>query len=110
MNPRKSPRISINPRMDLSPTRISIVGLFASLTVSLTGATGAPEKLLAFPPEIQLTTQRDRQSVIVQAVQPDGTTRDVTAQTKFTLENPALARLADATLDPVSDGQTQLAA
>ena len=37
-------------------------------------------KLEVFPPDINLSTARDRQSVVVQATFADGITRDVTAR------------------------------
>lgn len=64
--------------------------------------------LNVYPPDIQLTTARDRQSVIVQAVQADGITRDVTAQAKFTLTDPKPAALKKNVVHPVADGKTEL--
>ena len=60
------------------------------------------------PPDVQLTTARDRQSLVVQARFSDGITRDVTTEAKFTLANSALARIDKATLYPLADGATQL--
>ena len=54
-------------------------------------ARSRPE-IRVFPPDVQLTTARDRQSLIVQARYADGLTRDVTTEAKFTLANAALAR------------------
>jgi Protein of unknown function (DUF1549)/Protein of unknown function (DUF1553) len=64
--------------------------------------------LTIFPPDVHLTTKRDRQSLVVQAVYADGVTRDVTDKSKFALENKSLARLDGATLHPVADGITEL--
>src|SRR5262249_25265493 len=61
-----------------------------------------------YPPDIDLTTVRDRQSLVVQASFADGLTRDVTAEAKFTLANPALARLDANVVHPVADGATEL--
>jgi hypothetical protein len=60
------------------------------------------------PPDVQLTTARDRQSLVVQARFADGITRDVTTEAKLTLANSALARIDKATLYPLADGATQL--
>src|SRR5690606_37769238 len=49
--------------------------------------------LAAYPPDINLTTARDRQAFIVVATRPDGVTLDVTKQATATLANPALAKL-----------------
>jgi hypothetical protein len=67
-----------------------------------------PAEIRVFPPDVQLTTARDRQSLVVQARYADGLTRDVTTEAKFTLANSSLARLDKATLYPVADGSTQL--
>ncbi|HEY0454814.1 MAG TPA: hypothetical protein VGE41_00460, partial [Verrucomicrobiae bacterium] len=61
-----------------------------------------------FPPEINLSTRQDRQSVVVQAIYADGVTRDVTAEASFSLANKALARLDKANLYPLADGKTEL--
>jgi len=61
-----------------------------------------------FPPDIHLETARDRQSVVVQVVSTDGLTQDVTADSKLTIENPALVRLDKNVLYPVADGSTRL--
>jgi len=68
-----------------------------------------PIKLEAYPPNIQLTTSRDRQMFIVVATRPDGVTLDVTGQAKATLANPALAKVDGHTLYPLADGETTLA-
>ncbi|QGJ69379.1 Translation initiation factor 2 [Planctomycetales bacterium 10988] len=61
-----------------------------------------------FPPEVNLETLRDRQSLIVQATYADGVTKDVTEQAKFVPENPALVKLQDSTLYPAQDGKTTI--
>jgi len=65
-------------------------------------------QLNVYPPDVTLTTSKDRQLVIVQAVQADGITRDVSKEASFTLGNPALCRRDGTTLYPVADGQTEL--
>ena len=72
-------------------------------------ADAPPIKLEAFPPDVQLTSSRDRQAFIVVATRPDGVTLDVTAMAKPTLANPALARIDGHTLYPTADGATTLA-
>ena len=61
-----------------------------------------------FPPDINLETSRDRQAFIVQAAYADGLTRDVTAEAKAVVGNPALAKLEGSVLYPLSDGATDL--
>ncbi len=66
-------------------------------------------KFETFPPDIKLSTARDRQSVVVQATFADGITRDVTKEAVMTPANPALVRRDGATFHPVADGETSLA-
>ena len=76
----------------------------------------APDKIGAadrastvFPAEIQLTTARDRQSIVVQATFADGITRDVTKEATLTLADPKLVRRVGAIFYPAADGATTLA-
>jgi hypothetical protein len=66
--------------------------------------------LEVFPPAIQLTTARDRQSIVVQATFDDGITRDVTKEAALQLANSKLARRTGAIFYPVADGATTLTA
>lgn len=65
-------------------------------------------QLNVYPPDINLTTSKDRQLVVVQAVQADGITRDIGKEATFTLANPALCRRDGTTFHPLADGQTEL--
>jgi hypothetical protein len=70
----------------------------------------APLKVLqVFPSEVNLTTAKDRQSMVVQATYADGITRDVTKEASFTAANPALLKRVGSTFTPVADGNTSLA-
>ncbi|MEZ5940544.1 MAG: DUF1549 domain-containing protein [Planctomycetaceae bacterium] len=66
-------------------------------------------QIQVFPPTVSLTTNRDRQSVVVQAVYADGVTRDVTAQVEWKFAQEGLVRRDGAMLYPQADGQTELA-
>jgi hypothetical protein len=68
----------------------------------------APATVEVFPPDVNLNTSRSRQLFVVKATYADGLTRDVTAEAKATLANPALARLDKNVLYPVADGATEL--
>jgi len=57
-----------------------------------------------FPPEINLTTARDRQLIVVQASYADGLTRDVTDASKITVANGALAKRVGNIFHPAADG------
>lgn len=89
---------------------ISCLSMFV-LTVLATGAAQAAEperSLKVFPAEIELRGQADRQGIVVQEVDAQGITRDVTDLATLRLEQPALAELQVRTLVPRSDGQTRL--
>ncbi|MFQ5734222.1 MAG: DUF1549 domain-containing protein [Planctomycetaceae bacterium] len=83
--------------------------LFAGLScVSAFAADAKPASIKVFPADVQLTTARDRQSLVVQAIYGDGITRDVTKAAKLTLKNPAPATINGTTLYPAADGKTEL--
>jgi hypothetical protein len=66
--------------------------------------------LTVSPSEIRLATKNDRQSFVVQATYADGVTRDITDKAKLSLADKSVARLEGATLHPLADGKTELAA
>ncbi|MCA9174497.1 MAG: DUF1553 domain-containing protein [Planctomycetales bacterium] len=86
-------------------------GLAGALLLSLCSVGHAADATVAsirvYPQSAQLTTVRDLQRVIVQAVQPDGITRDVTHESKLTLTGDA-ARLEGQTLYAAADGKAEL--
>ncbi len=65
-------------------------------------------QLQCYPPEIKLNSATARQEIVVQAVYADGVTRDVTARARFKLANPQLARVAQAVVSPLTNGETEL--
>lgn len=68
----------------------------------------APTSINVYPPDINLTTVRDRQSVIVQAVYASGITEDVTDKATYALPDQTLAKIESNVLYPVADGNTEL--
>src|SRR5258706_483018 len=64
--------------------------------------------LEVFPPDINLETSRDTQSIVAKFTEPGGVTRDVTAQCKFELANAALAKIEAGVAHPLADGTTEL--
>jgi hypothetical protein len=64
--------------------------------------------LQVFPPDVQLSSARARQTLIVQALLADGITRDVTAQAKIAVANPALAKVDKNLVTPLADGATEM--
>jgi hypothetical protein len=77
-------------------------------SLSASALAQAPAKVEVFPPDIHLSTARDRQTYIVVATRADGVTQDVTAQASVTLADPSLARFEQNVLHPVADGATTL--
>jgi hypothetical protein len=91
---------------------LATIGVFSCWLGLLPVAALAQEAALTavqvYPTEINLFTSRSRQSLVVQATYADGITRDVTAEAKAALTNPALAKLEKHTLYPLADGATEL--
>ena len=88
------------------------LGVLAAILVHLVPITAhadpAPAVLAVFPPDVNLHTAKSRQVFVVQATYADGITRDVTAQAKASLANPALAKLDKNTVTPLADGATEM--
>ena len=83
--------------------------LLSLCSLCLCGESSFAQTIAVYPPDINLETSRDRQSFVVQLTQPDGITRDVTAQAQVTFANPALVKLDNAIyVYPVADGATEM--
>src|SRR5205814_1137638 len=67
-----------------------------------------PKPLTVFPPEINLAGARARQAIVCKFTQPDGITRDVTTAAKFTVADPAIAKIDGTTVTPLADGKTEI--
>ncbi len=80
----------------------------ALLLVVLLAGPAAGQTLAVYPPDVGLDTGRDRQAFVVQLTTADGLTRDVTADAKATLADPAVAALDGNVLRPLADGATTL--
>jgi hypothetical protein len=92
-------------RYTTSSVAVLLLGLLAGSAPAQAPALTALE---VFPPDVSLSTSRGRQSFVVKATFADGLTRDVTAEAKPTLANPALVRLENNVLYPAADGATEL--
>jgi hypothetical protein len=88
-----------------------------ALAAFCTEAPSAPRKgaerpaladLKVFPPDLKLSTKADQQSLVIQAVYADGTTRDVTAEAALALKDKGIARLDKGLIAPLADGKTEL--
>jgi hypothetical protein len=80
--------------------------LLSLAATGLVAATSGAQTVAVYPPDINLESARDYQSFVVQLTQPDGITRDVTAQAQVSFANPALVRLDKFAVHPVADGAT----
>ncbi|MCA9080031.1 MAG: DUF1549 domain-containing protein, partial [Planctomycetaceae bacterium] len=83
-------------------TAVAIFTASASLAADLT-------EIRVYPADVSLTTKRDRQSIVVQALYSDGLTQDVTAQAEWKFVQEGLIRRDGNMFYPVADGQTELA-
>jgi hypothetical protein len=91
--------------------RACVLGWLGAWTLAVSAAwANSPTlvKIEAFPGDVTLTTQRDRQSLVVMATFSDGTTRDVSSEAKYTFANPALVKFESPILHPLADGTTEL--
>jgi hypothetical protein len=68
----------------------------------------AASSIHVYPENISLTTKRDFQSIVVQAVYPDRTTRDVTSLATIACAKPDVASIDGRFIRPASDGETIL--
>jgi hypothetical protein len=106
----------MTPRIKTLTAATMCLALLATLVLSSIGqaeqaAVPTPKPaagLEIFPPDINLETARDTQSIVAKFTEPGGVTRDVTAQCKFELANPALAKIEKAVALPLADGTTDL--
>jgi hypothetical protein len=91
--------------------RTSFVCLALMALPSLAVAQDAPEtpaSIVVSPADIQLTSQRDRQSMVVQGVMANGLTRDITAECQYSIGDTSLLKLDQQTFHPVADGTTSV--
>jgi hypothetical protein len=108
-----------NLRQDRWTDGFSIACRFLALACCLWGAElsravgeepSAPARLRSLhvsPDAVELSTARDRQSIVVQAEYEDGSTRDVTAFVAASVE-PAVAVVGDGIVAPRSDGRGRI--
>ena len=71
----------------------------------------APKDLVdlqVYPKDARLVTLRAKQQLMVQATYADSTTRDVTADAKYTFADPKLVKFENHIIRPVVDGETSL--
>ena len=98
--------------MNIKPLNRHMRYLLSALTLVCPLAALAAPSLVdvrAYPPDINLNSKIDQQSIIVQAVYSDSTTRDVTPQAQLAIVDKSFARLDKSVVFPVANGKTELA-
>ena len=70
-----------------------VLVLFLNSAATLHAKEKTVKKINVFPPAVQLDSARDFQTIIVQAIQEDSVTKDVTASAKMVFQNPECAVL-----------------
>ncbi|APZ93996.1 DUF1549 domain-containing protein [Fuerstiella marisgermanici] len=91
--------------------RLFLTPLMFAVVVAPASADEAPKpaSIIVSPTDIDLSSARDRQSLLVQAVMPNGLTFDVTDKATLVVENPAFIKQDGQTFHPVADGVTKVA-
>ena len=90
----------------MKPVPTVILGLLAAAAAFADGRKLVDVKV--FPPEVELTTSRDRQSYVVQARYDDGVTFDVTGDAKIGFGDAKIVRREGNVLFAVADGKTEM--
>ncbi|MFO0869319.1 MAG: DUF1549 domain-containing protein [Pirellulales bacterium] len=94
---------------------VTRLGVWALLIVGSGGVVGTGEaaesgQLRIFPGEVQLHGPAARQTLVVQWIDDQGMTRDVTGETQFQPTEPGILAVAGAEVRAMADGQTRVEA
>jgi Protein of unknown function (DUF1549)/Protein of unknown function (DUF1553) len=86
------------------------LGFFWCLGFGVWSLSAAPAltDLQCYPTNVNLSSAKSTQRLVVQATYADGITRDVTDQASLKLTNSKIVRLDRSHLSPIADGQTEL--
>lgn len=87
---------------------LACMGLSTLAGAGVAQDSAAPASITVGPSDINLSSKGDRQSLLVQAVMPNGLTYDVTDKAELAVENAALVKLDSGTFHPVADGATKV--
>lgn len=90
------------------PTALALSTLLVFALAGTAAADTTWTALAAYPPEVNLATKLDQQSIVVMATRADGVTIDVTKEAQLTLADPAVAKLENQILYPQVAGTTTL--
>jgi len=86
------------------------LGFFWCLGFGVWSLSAAPAltDFQCYPTNVNLSSAKSTQRLVVQATYADGITRDVTDQASLKLTNSKIVRLDRSNLSPIADGQTEL--
>lgn len=84
------------------------ISLFLMMLLPIAAKGSDIQSLSVNPPAVQLISNRDRATFVVQALSVDGITRDVTDEALINIANPALVKREGNRLIPAADGQTTM--
>ncbi len=94
--------------MKTIPVKIVLLAVCSFCSAELRAEEPAPASIIVAPADIHLSELRDRQSLLVQAVLPNGLTQDVTEQAVFALESEAVLKREGSVFTPIADGATKV--
>jgi hypothetical protein len=84
------------------------VGLSIIALVPLQAQAESTPQLKVYPATLELRGKEDRKGFVVQTVDAQGVTKDVTASIKARVADPAIAAINGQSLAPLKDGSTRL--
>ena len=87
--------------------RLTLSALLCTCAV-VSAALDAQNPFEVFPTNVNLKSQRDRQSLVVRITEANGVHRDVTAEAKFSVADPAKAKVENGVVAPLADGETNV--
>ena len=85
--------------------RLTLSAFLCTCAVA-SAALDAQNPFEVFPTNVNLKFQRDRQSLVVRFTEANGVHRDVTAEAKFSVADPAKAKVENGVVAPLADGET----
>lgn len=99
----------MSPRSTTRPSAVLRTVLCVAMLLAWAGGVVAGEPAIrVHPSRVVLEGAADRQRVIVQAVDADGRTRDLTSRARLVPSLPDKVRIVDGMLEPLADGKLEL--
>ncbi len=92
----------------LNPMRTTTLSLIFTVSLGAIAWAAPPAELRVFPTEISLRGQGTQQGIVVQLVDDQGTTRDVTDKVQLNAANPEFVDITGQSVRSKSNGKTSL--